>query len=189
MQRAGKILDADRFSLTGGKLRQPVLDVVVDSIIDCFTKHYDYPEIWVWTDSQQTRRCSYKYSPVIVLHLGNKINKIFYTKFISTPYHLYSPNDEAFHYLNTQRLTKEGIITIAVAKQLFGILSAHELSWQQMQLHFDYNLDEDLGSHAAYQEIQKLIHTQDFLDEKNYYFKPHALWATKAADMILRKTG
>ncbi len=182
MRRAAKILDASWFSLTHGKLATPVLQAVINDIKECFTTYQEYPEVRVWTDSQKTRTKNYQYSPVVVLHLWNKCNRIFYTKYLQRGY---KDSVESFENFNTRRLSREWHITIAIADELFHALINQDIAQIEMKMHFDYNLDEEFASNKAYHAIQALISTIDFPHSLSY--KPNACGATKAADMVIRK--
>lgn len=163
----------------------PVIELVVKEIVTCFEQYEQYPAIRVGTDSQKLQiKNTYMFSPVIVLHLGNKFNRIFYTTFLRT--FRTSPADRfAFAERNVKRLTDEGRITINIARELCRTLQDTSLPVLIPELHFDYNIDEHYASHEAYHAIQSLIQELEFLHEPHY--KPHAIGATKAADRIIRK--
>lgn len=185
MGRMMRILEKDWYSLTWGKLSDSVIDVVMREISKCFSEQWFFPAVWIGTDSQKLERnTNYLFSSVIVLHLWNKFNRIFYTTFSRT-FRTTTVDAIAFAARNIKRLTDEGRMTINIAQQLCLALQDRSMEEIIPELHFDYNLDNDYASHRAYQAIQELVQTLTFVN--NPLYKPDALWATKAADRIIRK--
>lgn len=185
MGRMGRILERKWFSLEQGVLSQPVLHRVAQDIVSCFDQHWTYPEVWIGTDSQITGASKrYMYSPVIVVHLGNKINKIYYTKFIRRLKKVDPSNEELFKKYNAKRLLDEGLITNEISAALVHVLSDYELWRLTLRLHYDFSPHAKHWSNDAYRAIQEYIQYLPFQHE--VYFKPLATCASKAADRTVR---